>query len=56
MDPKKTYANPWVLECIRGSDSLIWVNSKHEVNEVLGLWGHRVPLWRGILETEKEKK
>lgn len=40
-----TYADPWVLQSLLGSDSLGWVDSQHLVDQIFSLGSHRVPLW-----------
>lgn len=40
-----TYADPWVLKSLLGSDSLGWVDSQHLVDQIFSLRSHRVPLW-----------
>lgn len=39
-----TYADPWVLQRLLGSDSLGRVDSKHLVDQIFSLRGHGVPL------------
>lgn len=39
-----TYADPGVLEGLFSSDPLGRVDGQHLVDQVLGLWSHRVPL------------
>lgn len=53
---QKTYADPGVFECICGSDSLGWINGQHLVDQVFGLWSHRVPLWGWELLEERRHK
>lgn len=47
-----TYADPGVFECICGGHSLGWINGQHLVDQVFGLWSHRVPLRRRELFEE----
>ena len=44
-----TYADPWVLQSIRGCDSLGRVDSQHAVDQVLGFGCHCVPFGRRVL-------
>lgn len=46
-----TYADPWVLQSLLGSDSLGGVDSQHLVDQIFSLRSHRVPLWGGKLKT-----
>lgn len=46
-----TYADPWVLQSLLGSDSFGWVDSQHLVDEIFSLRSHRVPLWGGKLKS-----
>ena len=49
---RDTYTYPGVFEGVGGGHPLDRVDGQHLVDQVLGLWGHRVPLrrrklWRG---------
>lgn len=46
---RDTYADPGVFECVGGRHSLGWVDGQHLIDQVFGLGGHCVPLWRGKL-------
>lgn len=46
---RDTYADPGVFERVGGRHSLGGVNGQHLIDQVFGLGGHRVPLWRGKL-------
>ena len=45
----ETYTDPGVLQGLLSADPLRRVDGQHLVDEVLGLRGHRVPLWGGEL-------
>lgn len=48
----KTYADPGVLDGLVGSDPLGRVNCQHLIDQILGLGGHCVPLWRRKLKED----
>lgn len=50
-----THTDPRVLQSLLGSDSLSRVNSQHLVDEIFGLWSHRVPLWGGKLNPTRAR-
>lgn len=45
-----THADPRVFQSLLGRDSLGWIDGQHLIDEVFGLRGDRVPLWRGELQ------
>lgn len=47
-----TYADPGVFKSICSSHSLSWIDGQHLVDQVFGLWSHRVPLRRRELFKE----
>lgn len=51
-----TYADPGVFECIGGRHSLGRVNGQHLIDQVFGLGGHCVPLWRGKLFNDRHNE
>ena len=50
-----TYADPGVIDGLVGGDPLGGVNGQHLIDQVLGLWGHCVPLWRGKLKRKDRR-
>ena len=47
---RMAYADPWVLERLRGGDSLGGVDGQHRVDEVLRFRRYSVPLRRWVLQ------
>lgn len=48
-----TYADPWVLQSLLGSDSLGRVDCQHLVDQIFSLRSHSVPLWGGKLKRKQ---